>query len=283
MSSHSPHWNWPWQDRKGNLLPAKAITFALMFYPALWALYHVSVGGFGPLVLVGLIYWSGVWATALLLLTLAVTPAARIFGWKRLVPARRIIGVSALIHTVAHVIIYLALYKWDFAFLIRDMATRLTLIVATASTIGLAALGATSFDAAVRWMNGRNWKRLHRTNYVLTGLAIVHFLLSPGIFSMQYLMAGVFFWLMAWRWLARYGRGNEPGLLLGLALASCLFTGLLEAEWMWAYHGVDPWQTLGDNFSLIVGVSAAWRVLALGLVVAVAAAFLGRRQPAHSL
>ena len=57
-----------------------------------------------------------------------------------------------------------------------------------------------------------------------------------------------------------------------LAVASCLFTALLEAGWDWAYHGDEPSGMLGNNFSLDLGVSPAWKVLALGLLIALAAA-----------
>ena len=41
-------------------------------------------------------YWSGVWATALLLLALAITPALTITQWGQLIIVRRMIGVAAL-------------------------------------------------------------------------------------------------------------------------------------------------------------------------------------------
>jgi hypothetical protein len=56
----------------------------------------------------GVTYWSGVWATAILLKALAVTPAATIFRWPALVDMRRMIGVTALVYTIAHVVIYFA-------------------------------------------------------------------------------------------------------------------------------------------------------------------------------
>jgi sulfoxide reductase heme-binding subunit YedZ len=270
----------PWRDRNGEVSGLKAATFALMFYPAIWSAYHLAVGGFGPLPIVGLVYWSGVWALALLLAALAVTPVARIFDWRRLVVIRRMVGVSALAYTLAHVVIYAALYRWDVTVLVRDMTTRTTLIVASISTIGLLALGATSTDAAVRRLGGGAWKRLHRTNYLLTALAVVHFLLSPGIFMLQYLAAGVFVWLMAWRWLDRRGRGTDPASLAGLAVVVSVFTILMEAAWLRAYQGVEAGQTLGDNATLEVGLTAGWWVLLLGLVAALGPRLLRR---AHAL
>ena len=57
-----------------------------------------------------------------------------------------------------------------------------------------------------------------------------------------------------------------------LALAAGLFTAFLEAAWLWAYHDYEPSGTLGNNFTLDLGLSPAWRVLLLGLLAALVAA-----------
>jgi methionine sulfoxide reductase heme-binding subunit len=263
---------WPWQDRKHGFSLLKAGTFALMFVPAIWLLYQVATEQFGPAPLGGMTYWSGVWATALLLLALAITPASTIFRWRQLIIVRRMIGVTALAYTIAHIIIYFALRFWDFAHIAYEMATRLSLIVATASTIGLVALGATSTDAAVRRMGAKGWHRLHNLIYAFAALAIIHYLLSPEIYPEQYLMSGMLFWLMVWRLLNRHGRGADVGALAVLAVAASVFTALFEAGWIWAYHGYAPSRTLANNFNLVLGIAPAWQVLALSLVIVVAVA-----------
>jgi hypothetical protein len=60
--------------------------------------------------------------------------------------------------------------------------------------------------------------------------------------------------------------------LAALAVVSSLFTALLEALWIWAYHGYEPLGTLANNLSLELGVPAAWKVLLLGLTAFLAAA-----------
>src|SRR5258707_11416402 len=197
---------WPWQDRNRRFSWLKASTFALMLLPAIRSAYLVGTGDYGilPIALGGLTYWSGVWATVILLMALAVTPAVTIFRWPALVDVRRMIGVTALVYTIAHMIIYFALRRWDFAFIANDMTTRLTLILATLSTIGLIVLGATSVDAAIRYMGAKNWQRLHTTNYVISALAILHVVLARGTYTEQYMLTGIFFWLMVWRGVGRH-------------------------------------------------------------------------------
>jgi sulfoxide reductase heme-binding subunit YedZ len=268
---------WPWQDRNRRFSWLKATTFALMLLPAIRTAYLVGIGDYGiyQVALNGLTYWSGVWATVILLMALAVTPAATIFRWPALIDVRRMIGVTALVYTIVHIVIYFAFRRWDFTLITNDMTTRLTLIVATLSTIGLIALGATSVDAAIRRMGAKNWQRLHTTNYVISGLAILHVVLARGTYTEQYMLTGIFFWLMAWRVLARYGLGASVTALTTLAVASCLVAAFLEAGFMWGRRGFDVLGTLGYNLTLSileVGYPPAWQVLAFGLLVALGAA-----------
>jgi sulfoxide reductase heme-binding subunit YedZ len=271
---------WPWQDRNRRFSWLKAGTFALVVLPAVHFTYQVAAGDYGflPIALGNMTYWSGVWATVILLMALAVTPALTIFRWRVLVDGRRMIGVTALAYTMAHIVIYFALRSWNFASIASETLTRLTLIVATLSTIGLFVLAATSLDAAIRRLGARYWQRLHNTNYVITGLAVLHVMLARGTYPEQYLLSGIFFWLMAWRVLARYGQGADARALAMLAVASCLFTAFLEAGFLLGRRGYELLWTLGNNFNpamLEVGVPAAWQVLAFGLLFALGAFALG--------
>ena len=266
---------WPWQDRSRQFSWLRASTFTLILLPVVRSAYLFGIGDYGVTPLAGLTYWSGVWATVILLMALAVTPAATIFRWPALVDVRRMIGVTALVYTIAHVVIYFAFRRWDLALITNDMTTRLTLIVATLSTIGLIILGATSVDTVVRYMGTRNWQRLHTTNYVISGLAILHVALARGTYAEQYILTAIFFWLMAWRVLARYGLGTSMMPLALLAVASCLVAAFLEAAFLWSRRGFDVWETLGYNFSLSildVAYPPAWQVLALGSLVALGGA-----------
>jgi hypothetical protein len=107
----------------------------------------------------------------------------------------------------------------------------------------------------------------------------LHYLLSPASYPDQFLVTGIFFWLMLWRALNRRRRGTDAMALTILAMTSCVFTVLLDAGWNWVYHGDNPSWVLGNNFSLVLGISPAWKVLALGLVTALAAAICQIRQP----
>jgi sulfoxide reductase heme-binding subunit YedZ len=282
---------WPWQDRNRQFSALKASAFALMLVPAIRLIYQLDTGEFGfyPLSLGGLVYWSGVWATAILLLAIAVTPAITILRWPALIDVRRMIGVTALAYTIAHLFIYFALRMWNFDRIMIEMATRLTLITATLSTIGLIALGATSLDAAIRYMGAKGWQRLHNAVYVTTVLAILHALLSRGSFPEQYVMSAAFVWLMAWRVLNRYGRGADAKALAILGVSMSLFAAGLEAWCAWLKRGYELSWTLANNFNLDLGIAPAWQLIVPGLLIALAAAAVqaaphvrARRLQAHT-
>src|SRR5262249_22278652 len=179
-----------------------------MFAPAIWLIDQFRSGEFGPVPLGGMTYWSGLWATALLILALSITPAQTILRTGALIVVRRMIGVTALVYSIGHIFIYFALRFWNFPAIAYEMVTRISLIIAIIATLGLIALGATSLDAAVRRM-GLGWQRLHNAVYVFTGLALAHYLLSPDSYPEQFLLSGMFFWLMIWRGLNARGYGTD--------------------------------------------------------------------------
>jgi sulfoxide reductase heme-binding subunit YedZ len=267
---------WPWQDRQRRFSWLKASAFVLILLPGIRLTYQTATGEFGLLSMAfgGLTYWSGVWATVVLLMALAVTPMIVVFRWPALIDVRRMIGVMALIYTIAHIILYFALRSWNFERIGFETVTRLTLFVATLSTIGLIVLGATSLDAAIRRMGAKGWQRLHNTNYIVSALALLHVVLARGTYAEQYLLCGVFVWLMLWRLLDRYKLGSDAKALLALAVFCCLFTAFLEAGFMWVRRGYDVMGTLHINFMFApaeIGIQPPWQVLAFGLVFALAA------------
>lgn len=268
----------PWKDRSGRVSLLKSATLIGLLVPAAWMIYHWQAGSW-LIPQATLTYWSGVWALVVLLLTLFVTPLRRIFGWRKLILIRRMIGVGALAYTVAHIVIYFWLRMWDPAFIINEMVTRLTLIVATLSTLGLVVLGVTSFDAAIHRMGAAAWDRLHRITYWLTGLAVFHFLLSPGAQAGRpFLMVGLFAWLLAWRILDRRRLGESVPSLVALGVGASLLTAALEVIWPAVVFDMDPLFLLQMNFSLLLGLSPGWSLLLITMSIALGAALAQQRR-----
>ena len=255
--------NMPWCDPAGRVSPVKLAVFVVLWLPAAWMAGSVSTLDWAfPSPYVPLIYHSGLWATYLLLLSLAVTPARRILNWPRAAQLRRMIGVAAFAYTLLHVLSWIGLRFFDWSILLSELAARPSLWIASIATLGLLALAATSIDAAMRRL-GPLWKKLHRTVYVLAFLAVLHFLMSPG--SLQgapFLMAALYAWLMGWRLLERRGLGTNLGSLALLGVGASVFALLIEPLWLATFQR-DRWtagtvEVLAANLNLDL-----WRYLGI--------------------
>ncbi len=135
-------------------------------------------------------FWNRIVADAsfaLLCLTLIIGPAAQFIPrlWP-LLPWRRELGVVAALAALAHVIIYMRVFRWNpMGFFFRLEAGGSTLLrdaFASSNWVGLLALaimlvlGVTANDLSQRWL-GRGWKFLQQQNYTLFALTVMHVLL----------------------------------------------------------------------------------------------------------
>ena len=161
------------------LLQSRATKPALMLLlslPALWLLWAAIDNRLGPNPAEALIRQTGQWTLRDLLLVLAITPLRRLTGWSALARLRRIIGVSVFVYATLHALCW----GWldmglDPDAMLRDLPKRPFVWIGALAWTGLLLLGATSFDAAVRWLGGARWRALHRLVYVIGPLALLHF------------------------------------------------------------------------------------------------------------
>ncbi|WP_020179221.1 ferric reductase-like transmembrane domain-containing protein [Methylopila sp. M107] len=228
------------------------------------------------------IHFSGDWAIRFLLLSLMITPFRKVWHWPRLVLTRRRVGLAALAYAAGHFLLYALDQEFVVSKIASEIALRIYLAIGLVGLIGLIALGATSWDGAVKRMGAQNWNRLHSSAYLIAGLATLHFFMQSKLdVTEPTLMWGLFGWAMGWRWLQRSGdRAVSLLWLLGLAVAAALFTALSEALWYGLATGVDPLRVLKANFTIVLGLRPCWQVLIFGLIAA-ASSLIGasRRGP----
>lgn len=119
---------------------------------------------------------TGQWALRLLLATLAITPLRQLFGWRRLAPYRRTLGLLAFSYVCLHLATYVVLdLFFDWSAMLEDVAERLYITAGFSAFVLLVPLAITSTR---RWMRslGRRWVQLHRLVYVSALLAVAHFI-----------------------------------------------------------------------------------------------------------
>ncbi len=125
------------------------------------------------------LHWTGLWATYLLMLTLAITPLRLVVGaadWMRwLGKHRRDFGVASFAYASAHTVAYLA-RKADVS-LIVDEALSAGMATGWIAFLMFLPLALTSNDYAVRKLKKR-WKTLHRLVYVAALLTFAHWVLT---------------------------------------------------------------------------------------------------------
>ena len=186
------------------------------------------------------------------------------------------IGVAAFAYAVTHLSLYTADQMFDLAKVASEIVHRIYLTIGFTAVLGLAALAATSTDGTIRRLGARNWQLLHRLVYLIALLGVVHYCMQSKLDLWEpTVMAGIYFWLMGYRLLARFlaVRGRLPLVWVGaLGVAAAVATALGEATYFRLAYGVAPLRVVAANWSLVTGVRPAAIVLGLALAVTAAGA-----------
>lgn len=266
----------PWTDRSGKFSALKTAVFAGLCLPALWLIWQATtgfqnagVGLLGPRPVTEAIHQAGDWAIRFLWLSLAVTPLRRIANWPKLIVVRRMIGVAALVYALSHFSLYMLDLKFDFLRVASEIALRFYLTIGFVALLGLATLGATSTDNAIRRLGSR-WNSLHKIVYAIALLAGFHFFIqSKADVYEPTLMAGWLLLMMLYR--LAHARGFEltsPWVLGTIAVLAALGTVAIEYAWYALTTGVPPGRVLAANLQFSFSIRPAWWVLATGLGLA---------------
>lgn len=264
----------PWLDYGGRFSPLKAAVFVGLFVPGMLVAYGYAHDQLGARPLNEAIHQIGNWALKLIFLSLAVTPARHLLQWPRLILVRRMVGVAAFGYAAAHLTLYVVDQAFDLEKVAAEIAVRFYLTIGFSALVILSAMAATSTDAMMRRLGGRRWRRLHQLIYGGALLAVLHFFMqTKASVNEPWVMTGLFAWLMGYRilaWARRSERRVPPWSIVGLSIASTLFTALGEAVYFWLKLGADPALVLSANLMTTVGMRPSWMVLAitLGLVLA---------------
>lgn len=260
----------PWTDRKGQLSPLRLAVFVGLLVPAAVIFADLLFGPMRPEPFEYALHESGKWVVRFLLLSLAVTPFRRILAWNRLIGVRRMIGVSVLCYALLHLGFYAAQENWHLGKVASEIVLRIYLTIGFAALLGLIALGATSFDAAIRKM-GRNWNLLHRLAYVIGVLALIHFFLqAKSDVTEPTLMAGLFILLMSYRVAGIIKLDISRSRVLGLcATVSAALTAGVEYAWYALATGIPPKLVFLANFDVETAIRPAVWVAIIGLAIAV--------------
>jgi sulfoxide reductase heme-binding subunit YedZ len=154
----------------------RAALFALALVPLARLVLLGLTGGLGANPVEFVVRSLGTWTLVMLCVTLAITPLRWVTGWAWPLRLRRMAGLFCFFYATLHLAAYAWLDLWfDWAAIAADIAKRPYVTAGFAAFLLLIPLAATSTNAMVRRLGGRNWQRLHRLVYVVAVAAILHF------------------------------------------------------------------------------------------------------------
>jgi sulfoxide reductase heme-binding subunit YedZ len=108
---------------------------------------------------------TGVLTLTFSLITLAVTPLRKIFGWNSLIKYRRMLGLFAFFYGCLHLVTYSIFDKsLGFSAIVADVIQRPFIAIGMIAFTILVPLAITSTNGMVKRLGGKNWARLHKVN-----------------------------------------------------------------------------------------------------------------------
>lgn len=259
------------REKSGKWSAEKIVAFAGSCVPALWLTWRACSGDLNPARPVNeAIHATGNYAVWLVILSLAVTPARRLFNAPKLISMRRTLGVAAFCYAVLHLTLYVVQEKYDLAKVVSEIAFRIYLTIGFVALTGLIALAATSTDGMIRRLGAR-WNTLHKIVYAIAILGIIHFLMQTKLdISESVMVAGFLFWLLGYRLIHRYAGGVTVVRSVALAFVAAALTAVAEAGWYGATTGVMWWRVFAVNLDWEMAMRPSHWVLAAGLGVTLA-------------
>lgn len=250
------------REKNGTLSPHKLIAFTGSCLPALYLVGLAVNQDLGAQPLVELTHQTGEWSVRLLFLSLCISPARRLFNAPKMIHMRRTLGVAAFFYALAHFLLYVIDQNFALGTVAREIALRLYLTIGFVAFVMMTALGLTSTDSAIRKIGGARWVKLHRLSYIIAILSVIHFMMQKklNIYEPTW-MAGLLAWLLFFRLVQKYSRDVGLPHLIGLVIASVLFTVAAEALWYGLLTGVNWQRVLQANLMFPDAVRPAWIVL----------------------
>ncbi len=119
---------------------------------------------------------TGVLTLSFLLITLAITPLRKYFGWNQLIKFRRMLGLFAFFYGFLHLVTYSIFDKaLNISAIAADIWQRPFIAVGMLAFFLLIPLAVTSTNGMIKRLGGKNWVRLHKLSYLIAILGVIHF------------------------------------------------------------------------------------------------------------
>lgn len=137
-----------------------------------WQAYYDELGA-DPVE--AIIHFTGIGALNIFLVSLAISPLAKLLKQGKLLQARRVVGLYAFTYAVCHLLNFLFFeVQLDIQLFIDEIFERPYITVGMGAFIVLTSLAITSPNV-IRKRMGRRWQILHNFTYVAGIAIVIHF------------------------------------------------------------------------------------------------------------
>ena len=140
----------------------KPVVFLLCLLPFGWLVCAAGTNALGPDPAESIMHSTGEWALRILLVTLAVSPVRKLWGWRWPMTLRRMLGLFAFFYATVHLASFGHFYiGWTPSILLEELVERPYITVGALAWVLMLPLAVTSTRKMQRRLK-RNWRRLHR-------------------------------------------------------------------------------------------------------------------------
>jgi len=153
----------------------KSIVFLAALLPCIRLAWLGAHDGLGANPVEFIIRSLGTWALIFLLISLSITPIRQLSGASWPMHFRRMLGLFVYFYACLHMLSYAGLDLWfDWAAISGDIVKHPYVLVGLTALLMLTPLAITSNQVMMKRM-GRHWKSLHRSVYLISIFAILHY------------------------------------------------------------------------------------------------------------
>lgn len=157
------------------VLILKAIIHLFALFPLLNLYFLAFSDELGADPVEAVIHFTGIGAFNLLLISLSVTPLAKIAKQGYLLQTRRLLGLYTFAYALCHILNFLAFeVQFSGELFLSEVIERPYITIGMIGFLLLTALAVTSFDKLKRKM-GKSWQKLHNFSYLIAVFVTVHF------------------------------------------------------------------------------------------------------------
>ncbi len=156
----------------------KILLFINSLVPLAFLFWDMYFGRLGANPVEYFLRTTGVLTLSFLIITLAVTPLRKVFGFNQLIKFRRMLGLYAFFYGLVHLITYSIFDKsLDLSVIISDVWSRPFIAFGMTALLLMVPLAVTSTNGMIKRLGGKRWQMLHRLIYPIAILGVIHFYL----------------------------------------------------------------------------------------------------------